>query len=52
MGNKYAKLFAGAATVALAATSLGAAGAVAQDDGFAIVLSHSTQASKANVRAG
>jgi len=41
MDRKYAKLFAGAATVALAATSLGAATAVAQDDGYNIGFSNS-----------
>ncbi len=43
MDRKYAKLFAGAATVALAATSLGAATAVAQDDGYVIGVSNTVQ---------
>ena len=42
MDHKYAKLFAGAATVALAATSFGTV-AVAQDDGFTIGVSNNVQ---------
>lgn len=42
MDRKYAKLFAGAATVALAATSFGTA-AVAQDDGYVIGVSNTVQ---------
>lgn len=43
MDHKFAKLFAGAATVALAATSLGAATVVAQDDGYTIGVSNNVQ---------
>ena len=42
MDRKYAKLFAGAAAVALAATSLGTV-AVAQDDGYTIGVSNTVQ---------
>ncbi len=42
MDHKFAKLFAGAATVALAASSFGAA-AVAQDEGYTIGVSNTVQ---------
>jgi len=43
MDRKYAKLFAGAASLALAATSIGAATAVAQDEGYTIGVSNTVQ---------
>ena len=43
MDRKYAKLFAGAASLALAATSIGAVTAVAQDDGYVIGVSNNVQ---------
>lgn len=43
MDHKYGKLFAGAASLALAATSLGAAAVVAQDDGYTIGVSNTVQ---------
>jgi len=43
MDRKYAKLFAGAASLALAATSMGVATAVAQDDGYTIGVSNTVQ---------
>ena len=42
MDHKYAKLFAGAATVALAASAFGTA-AVAQDDGYTIGVTNTVQ---------
>ena len=40
MDHKYGKVFAGAASLALAATSLGAAAVVAQDDMYTIGVSN------------
>ena len=42
MDHKYAKLFAGAATVALAASAFGTA-AAAQDDGYVIGVTNTVQ---------
>jgi len=43
MDHKFAKLFATSAAVAMAATSLGAAAVVAQDDGYTIGVSNTVQ---------